>query len=252
MGTTTTTQKKEFNLKKYRDILFIMIGFLLITLDWSISTGIQYPNAYQNSSKVIGAYQCFTIEYLYGADWEEITVATEDDGTAKIIGNVQYEKTGIRLDIFNDVVGYALVLLGCVNFRKKSKPFNLAILSAAGAIILGLVIELLPFVMNGLQLCNVALLLGIAQVGIGASVMYFVMCGMCDILEDVAFRGDRRALSVSWFLNFILNIIVVFCTWLMLSYYLVLVYNMILFAVTLFFLFKIYNLRDFIMGDTVR
>lgn len=88
--------------------------------------------------------------------------------------------------------------------------------------------------------------------GLTVSVGYFFTCAVSDVLEDVAFRGDRRVLMIAWFLMFILQVIVEFASWLMLAPTLVLVYNMVLFAVTLYYLFRVYNLSEYIVGGTLQ
>ena len=208
-------------------------------LDCSVNTGISYPREYKNDANVIGAYQCYTIAHLYGAEWDKVMATTEDENNTEVylITNVSY--SGIRVD-------------GCLRLRSRSKAFKMTAYTCIAAIVLGGIIELLPFVMNGVRLCTIALLLFIAHVGITVSVGYFFTCAVSDVLEDVAFRGDRRVLMIAWFLMFILQVIVEFASWLMLSPTLVLVYNMVLFAVTLYYLFRVYNLSEYIVGGTLQ
>lgn len=234
------------------NVILIMIGFLVVLLDCSVNTGISYPREYKNDANVIGAYQCYTIAHLYGAEWDKVMATTEDENNTEVylITNVSY--SGIRVDIFNDFIGFFLIMIGCLRLRSRSKAFKMTAYTCIAAIVLGGIIELLPFVMNGVRLCTIALLLFIAHVGITVSVGYFFTCAVSDVLEDVAFRGDRRVLMIAWFLMFILQVIVEFASWLMLSPTLVLVYNMVLFAVTLYYLFRVYNLSEYIVGGTLQ
>lgn len=215
-------------------LALLMIGFLFVILDVDVHTGFSYPNDYENNGSVIGEYQYYTIYTNYGATCtykyleesstsektsSDINLNTTQPASSsslavgtKVIDQVFF--SDIKLDIFNDILGFIFIAIGCLGFRKCSQRFILALLTSIGAIVINFVISLLPFVSNGLTLCNIALLLGILYGACIILTIYFFANGLYIMCTDISCRDERKWCRMIEFVSIILVILSSFVFWL--------------------------------------
>ena len=225
--------------KEYMKYLIItIVGFFVVLMEWGIESGIQVYPTYIQDFSIGSEFQYYTLNTFYGVD---ATLVNEE---------VMISFAGFRIPIFSDILGFIIILIGCKGLKNRSRVFSItgfmALLSAG----MTAVIALLPFVLNGSRLCYVAMALGIAALGLELSVGYFFVCAVCDIISGISFASDRMAIGISWFVTVILRIIVFVTTWVQLPR-LTTVYNMFLFWTTVFMIYSIWKIRDYVTGEIV-
>lgn len=215
---------KEIKVKKY--LIMLAIGFILIALDFHVYTGISYPNQYANSKNVIGEVQYYTLASTYGArctykmvdagSSEDETSATESTAVAsqyvKVIDKVFFKN--IRIDIFNDFVGFLLIGFACLKLGKARHKFRLAAMCAAFGFILNGILALLPFIFNGLLLCNVTLAIGFTYLACNLITIFIFVNALMSMCGDVCCRDERKWGKTCWFITFVLQILTTFIFWL--------------------------------------
>lgn len=194
---------------------FIIAGFLIVLIDFSIRTGLAYPE-YQMSSAIGSEFQTYTINAFFGAHF--------------------------RFDIFHDFIGYVLIILGLRGFKRSGFAFHIALFMAVIAAAMSLLNPMLPFVLNGEKLSYIGLLMAIVQLGFLLSTGYFLTAGICSMLEGYQYKRDRFAIALAWFATFVCQVIVFLTTWLDLEL-VTFIYNLVLFGSMLFFLYRIYKIH---------
>jgi len=214
-------------------LIMTMAGLLVLLLGRGLATTLNIYPAYIPDYGIGPEFQYYTLNTFYGAsiDW----------GTEEILF------TGYRLPVFA-IAGYVLIAMGFGKMKERSKVFVIGSWMSVAGLVMTLVINLFPFLIHNVNLCYIVMCLGIAGLGIELSVGYFFVCGVCDILSGTAFKTDRTTLALTWFVTLVCRIVVFVTTWIQLAN-LTLVYNMILLWLWIFFIYTIWKLRQFIIGE---
>lgn len=215
---------------KYLTIIYF-IGFLLLAVNIYTKIGVDYPTDYKNDKSIIGEYQYYNIKTFYGAtctmkkldkvdtsDVEASAAGTDSQATNVSYANAEFVDDvffdGIRIDIFNDVLGLILIGLCCFSLSKYHRFFKSAMIFAIAGIILKIILSALPLVLNGMLLCNIALGVGISY---GAAVIittFFAYKGFISLIKDTCCRDERIWLNNSWFISMVLFILIAILKWL--------------------------------------
>lgn len=216
--------------------LLLAIGFIFISLDVDVETGLKYPDEYTNTDAVIGEFQYYNIASNYNArctykfidanagkeDTQQNTQndsssdATQNTGTTqqgtKVIDKIYFEN--IEIDIFNDFVGFLLIFIACLGLNKCSRKFKGAASTSLFAIILYSIKFMLPFVTNGLLLCNAAMTIGLAYLICNVTTTFLFTKGLLSMCTDVCCRDERKWCGIIWYMTCILLCLVTFVLWL--------------------------------------
>ena len=211
--------------------LMLAIGFVLIALDINVTTGMKYPHEYQNSNQVIGEFQYYNIASNYNArcTYKMIDAGQGSDGkqaltsnpnlnnaqavtTMKVIDKIYFEN--IQVDIASDFLGFLLIAISCFGFRKVSRRFRFAVTTAIFAFILHGIVAFLPFFLNGLLLCNIALVMGLAYLACTVITTFLFAGGLMRMCPGVWCRDERKWGKLLWFISFVLQMMVTFIFWL--------------------------------------
>lgn len=199
-------------------VFMLLIGFICLALDINVDSGISYPE-YKNSSDVTGEYQYNNIASNYNAHctYKMIETASKgDDGemyytSSSVIDEVFLDT--VEIDIFNDFIGYLLIFIACLGFRKSSSRFlGGAIFSALG-IILHIGLNCLPFIVNGLPLCNIALAVGLAYLACFIICGFLVGSGLCRMCPGVVCRDERKWGQLMSFVVIVAHMLITFIYW---------------------------------------
>lgn len=211
--------------------IFLAIGFVLLALDVDIKTNLSYPAPYNNTENVIGEFQFYNIASTYGAkctykfidtsaseDNGKKNAASSDSATAsanttqtKVIDKVFFDN--IHIDIFNDFIGFLLILIACVGLKKCSRFFSLSVACAFCGILLRIILKTLPFFINGLSLCNFSMVLGVAYLGSIILTTFLFTRGLFTMCPDVCCRDERKWGKITWFIAMVLQILLTFIFW---------------------------------------
>lgn len=221
-------------------LMIILIGFMFLIFDQHIVcswlNGIYPP--FQQSSAINEEFQLFTMNYLFGM---------KANVYEKSIGEIAYN---IKVDIFSDLIGYVLITIGLKKLSKRTKVFNIGVVTSLAAIVLYIITRLLPFLFNGEQLSYICFFLIIAQFGIEVCIGYMFIYGLCDLLSGYQYVRDRRAIVISWFATVVLNAVVMILAWM--SWFLnpafYTIYNMLDLAVNLIFFYFVFRNREYYFG----
>lgn len=211
--------------------IFLIIGFVLLALDVDVKTNINYPHQYSNSESVIGEFQFYSIASNYGgkctyklidtssstdeaepnADLPVTSQKTAGSSQTKVIDKVFFDN--IHIDIFNDFIGFLLIVFACFGLRKCGRVFSFATASAFCGMILHIILKALPFIFNGLILCNIAMALGIAYIGSIVLTSFLFTRGLFSMCSDVCCRDERKWGKIAWFVTMVLQLLLAFVFW---------------------------------------
>lgn len=211
--------------------IFLAVGFLFLVLDVDVKTNLKYPQAYNNSDEVIGEFQYYNIASNYGAKctYKYIDTSASNDNSEKlpqntnttnnetttthtqVIDKVFYDN--IHIDIFNDFIGFLLIIVACIGLKKCNKVFIFASVCAFCGLFLHIILKTLPFVCNGLFLCNISMVLGIAYLGSIILTSFLFSKGLFSMCQDVCCRDERKWGKITWFITMVLQILVTFIFW---------------------------------------
>lgn len=213
-------------MSKFKMYIFMfIIGFICLVADVNIDTNFFYPKDYDNSNKVTGEYQYNNIASNYNArctykmidttaeDSDEIsdTAAITQQAT-EVIDKVFYKN--LQVDIFNDFLGYLLIFIACLGFSKSHFRFKIAaIFSGLGFIIHGIIVAL-PFIMNGLALCNAVFAIGISYLGCFVLTGFTVSSGLFLLCPGVSCRDERKWGKTLAFMILVGQTLITFIFWL--------------------------------------
>ena len=219
---------------KIRLIMFtFVLGLVFLALDIYCNTGIDYPEEYKNDSGIVGEFQYYSIKTFYGAtctftklghvDVDDEATSTDTQGNNTDVTGSIYEGAefvddvffdGFRIDIFNDVLGLLLIALSCLILSKYKPIFRLAVLLAIISIIIKGVLTVLPFFLNGMPLCNMALGVGTSYVIAAVITSFFGVRGFISLIQDYCCRDERVWINTVWFVSAILIILIYLLSWL--------------------------------------
>ncbi|MBE5958762.1 MAG: hypothetical protein E7254_07875 [Lachnospiraceae bacterium] len=204
-------------------ILIFIVGFIFLVLDTPTKTGIEYPHAYKNDPNIIGEYQYYAINSIYGAKCtyktiDELDTGLTDVSSAYVDANAQFvDKVffdGVRVDTFNDMVGYLFVFIACFVLKKYKKFFSISCILNIVSLGLRVVVFALPFVLNGSILCNMAIAFRISYAVATILTMWFAIKGFIALSQDSCCRDERLWMNACWFTYTLMSLLVVFLKWL--------------------------------------
>lgn len=216
------------NFKLY--FILLAIGFIFICLDVDVRTNFSYPKKYANTNAVTGEFQYYNISSLYGAtcnyklidttssnNSEQTNIAEQATNAqtateTKVIDKVFFDN--IHIDIFNDFIGLILILIACMKLGIVNRRFRFGALSAFCGIILHMLISLLPFMVNGLLLCNISMIMGISYLACNLLTSFLFTNGLFKMCPQVCCRDERKWGKMTWFVSFTLQILITFIFWL--------------------------------------
>lgn len=248
--------EKQIQEKKHDKmaIYMLLIGVIIVIMKLTIPVGIIYPE-YQYDSSIIGEPQLYTLNLHYGAEATYLGQTYDElsEQMKSLVLSGDYYMDGLRwsnrIDLFNDFIGYVLMAYACFLLKKRrGRFFRFAGYCAAGSILTKLYIVTAPFYLTGSRLVWSVLCMGIANFFLMFSVVYFFIAGVCQCLDKVNFRQDRRVLLLLWFVMLIVQMIVGITSWMMIGS-VTFLYNMILFFLLLGFLWKCVRLSEFIVRE---
>lgn len=251
--------------------LLLAIGFVFITLDVNVETSFTYPQEYANTDEVIGEFQYYNIASNYNArcTYKFIDAsgdnkneqnnldstspdATQNTETAqqgtKVIDKIYFEN--IEIDIFNDFVGFLLILIACLGLRKASRRFRGAAATSIFAMTLYVIIFMLPFVTNGLFLCNIAMTTGLAYLICNITTTFLFANGLFSMCADICCRDERKWCKILWYMTCIIQCLVTFVFWLgadfKMLYNLGLFFEFVLVLIVIIFWFVLYRTYEYL------
>lgn len=203
---------------KIRLYMFLaVLGFLFLAIDIYFTTGIKYPQKYQNNKNIIGEYQYYNIKTFYGATCtlKKLDKAESSDSyytDAEFVDDVFFN--GFRIDILDDVIGLIFIMVCSLALSKYKFLFKPAFVFSIISIILKLILTAFPFIFNGMLLCNLALGTGIAYTASIIITTLFTTKGFLSLIKDTCCRDERLWLNSSWFVSMVLMILILLLSWL--------------------------------------
>lgn len=224
-------------------LLWVIIGFFLVMFDQNISLGRinPYP-AYETDAGYSLEFQVYSLNYMYGAGCEMSELGDYDMYT----GDVFYQLT---MDIASDLAGFIILAVFLKKLSKFSRLFSIASLMSWLAVALFAFIHIMPFIFNGMTLSYMCFWLAIAMYGIEVIIGYVFVSGVCDTLSGYEHRTSRRAIAVAWFTAVVISAAVCVIRWIaVISPALLVVYEIMLMAVSLLYYFLVVREGDYIVS----
>lgn len=212
-------------------IFLFFAGFLLLAVNLYVKTGLNYPSEYENDKNIIGEYQYYNIKTFFGATCtmkkldrvdSSDSAITSDSANTKAL-NISYSDAefvdevffdGIRIDIFNDILGFILIAVCCFVLSKYRLLFRPAFIFTVIGILLKIILAVLPWFCNGMLLCNLAIGFGISYLAAIIISTFFASKGFIGLIQDSCCRDERLWLNTSWFVSMVLFILIFILKWL--------------------------------------
>ena len=97
--------------------------------------------------------------------------------------------------------------------KKVNKKFSYGSLSTFCGLILHILLKALPFVFNGLLLCNLAMFIGIAYMCSIILTTFLFTGGLFAMCPDVCCRDERKWGKITWFVSMVLIVLNTFVFW---------------------------------------
>ena len=220
-------------------LLWIIIGFFIVMFDQSISLGgiNPYPE-YKTDTGYNLEFQVYSLNYTYGAGCDMDEYYT---------GDVYYQLT---MDIVPDIIGFVILAVFLKKMVKYSRLFSIASVMSWFAVAMYVFIHMMPFMFNGIVLSYMCFWLAIAMYGTEVIIGYVFVCGVCDTLQGYEHRSARKAIGISWFAAAVLSAIVCILRWIaLISPALLVVYEMLLLAVSILYYYFVIRESDFIIKE---
>ena len=212
-------------------LILIAIGMVFLVLDVSVPTNLSYSHKYQNTKNIIGEFQYYTIKSNYNATCTYKMImsgGTSDKAPlveskaanvqqTKVIDKVFFKganKRGIYADVFSDIIGFLLIMIGCFFLHKCSKRFAMGIMMSASGIILKGIIFALPFITNGINLIYSAFFIGLIYLLCNLFTVFLVVSGLLAMIPGVWCRDERKWCKLLWYASFATQILMTFTFWL--------------------------------------
>lgn len=224
---------------KQKGLYLVIAGIIVLVLKLSFNTGFDLYPAYETSYDINPESQVYTLNYFYGANYEFDEYSATD---------VYY--TGFQINIFSNIIGYILIILGLKKLKDVSKIFSLGVVVAFVGMALYSVVEILPFILNGKILCYIALLLGIAELGATICTLYLFVYGSCMSISGIIFKQERTYIGLSFFGVCVCLIVVAITNWIsILNPMVVMIYEMLSVFIIGVFLYNVLKVRDYITKE---
>lgn len=220
-------------------LLWVIIGFFVVMFDQGISLGgiNPYP-AYETDAGYNLEFQVYSLNYTYGAGCQM---------DEYYIGDVYYQLT---MDIVPDIVGFIILAVFLKKMSKYSRLFSIASVMSWFAVAMYTFIHLMPFLFNGIVLSYMCFWLAIAMYGVEVIIGYVFVCGICDTLQGYEHRSSRKAIAIAWFATAVLSAIVCILRWIaLISPALLIVYEILLLAVSILYYYFIIRESDFVVKE---
>jgi hypothetical protein len=202
----------------------LLLGVLCIVLDFNIGTGLHYPQKYENTKATIGEFQYYNIATNYNAycDYKMIeggsSSQSADSGqtnvssAAKVINNIYYKD--LQVDLFNDFLGFLLIIIACLSLKQCSRKFSFASFTALCGLILHGLIVAFPFFLNGIVLCYFAFFIGMGFLAVCILTLFFIVMGLFQMCPGVACRDERKWCRMIWYVIAAFQALSTFSLWL--------------------------------------
>lgn len=201
-----------------KSIIIIMVGILLLAIDFRIPVGDTYPEM----------------------------LKAEDLGTVfqeKVINH--FIGTRPALDIVSDVLGYLMILLGCVLLAKRNYRFIIAALLVPAALYLYIRIPLLAYNFERRDLYLKSAGLNFLLVTVEIAIEFFVIHGIVNVTNCLQNKWHNNELLIGWIIAMASKGMLVgidFFFGQKLFYY---IYYIVLVGATLFYLNRLYITSKF-------
>ncbi|MCD8118750.1 MAG: hypothetical protein LUE29_04595 [Lachnospiraceae bacterium] len=235
-------------------IYIFLVGLFVLLMKLTVPFDMGYPT-YVADESVIPATQVYTLNTHYGAEptylgytYDELSEESQslvNEGTLEMDG-VRYDN---RVDLFNDFIGLGLMAFACFRLKKRRGTFfSLGFYTAVASIILKLFIVTAPYYLNGSRLLWPVFFIGIANFFMKVLVTYCFTAGMCQCLDRINYRQDRRTLLLTWFVMVVFQGVIGITSWVLLGA-VTMAYNVILFFTMMFYIWKSYTLAEYAVRD---
>ncbi len=237
-------QVLDSKVKRYqKGLVLSILGIIFLLIHININTGKVYPD-YNFALGDRTIIQKYTISQQYGANTTEIY---NPETGMMVIGDIDFK--GFRIDLFHDLVGLVLLILGFSLLKERNPLFRLGIISAGFAFLLQTALILMPFFVNGIKLTTVAFFLSVATCVAKILTTYSFVSGICACIPGTIFQNDRKSILLFWFGSFVTWAVVSIITWLMLNPFLIGIYYALQILSTAIYLARIIYLRNYITGQ---
>ncbi len=198
--------------------ILIIIGLFFTGIDIHMATSITYP-VYEKSDKLGSVIQTYITKYILN---DHLTI-----------------------DIFPDVIGCILLLIGISMLLKHSKKFIGGYFLILSTAVLSLAVRLLPFYLNG-KVLIIAVLIAYALLVISELYMEFLIIYVAaDISDALANQATNTRLKFGWWISVFCRIFIAFLTFVghlnVMHYYLA-----VNIAAIVFYLYQMFGSREYV------
>lgn len=204
---------KQLTKKETRPVLLMMLGIMFLVIRVFVNVGVFYPTYEMETAwnEPGWEFQYNTLDQFYGVGY---TFAGYTSQGLMTVSDLHWE--GYPLDVFNDLIGYGLLIAAFLMLAKNwvankeyiredhmtgkvktaqavcpEKECYKGICAAAAGIVVRILLFVLPFFLEGISLCYGTMAIGFVSFILLTLSIYFAVNGTCSRLWEISYRRDR-------------------------------------------------------------
>ena len=202
-------------------IILLMIGLFMTSVDIIIPTGVMYP-LYEKSENIGTYIQDYVINHIL--------------------------TDRVRIDIFPDILGCILILIGSIILFKYSKKYFKAYLFLALLAVSSVALRAMPFFLNGEVLIEATLVIYVMILVFELLTEYIILYTTSDISDARVNKGTNTRMKFGWMVTVFCRVFILLLTFVGLTT-IVRGYQVVLIFFTIFYLYQLFSARKY-LGKT--
>lgn len=168
-----------------KGLKFIFAGLLLLALKFNVNIGIEYP-AYVYSQEIGGIFQSYMVDNTIGSF--------------------------LKFDIFNDVIGCLLLMIGLIKLSQYSKKFKVILPLIGISFLCEIILPLLPFWAQSETLCYITIWIGALNLFASLFGQYYIVKIIDQITRTMQSASSNNIMFIGILLVMVCQVITILTT----------------------------------------
>lgn len=168
-----------------KGLKFIFVGLLLLALKFNVNIGIEYP-VYVYSQEIGGIFQSYMVDNTIGSF--------------------------LKFDIFNDVIGCLLLMIGLIKMSQYSKKFKVILPLIAISFLCEIILPLLPFWAQSETLCYITIWIGALNLFVSLFGQYYIVKIIDQMTRSMQSAASNNVMFIGILLVMVCQVITILTT----------------------------------------
>ena len=200
-----------------KGLKFIFAGLLLLALKFNINIGIEYPT-YVYSREIGNIFQSYMVDNTIGSF--------------------------LKFDIFNDVIGCLLLIIGLIKLSQYSKKFKVILPLIGISLLCEIILPLLPFWVQSEALCYITIWIGALNLFASLFGQYYIVKIIDQLTRSMQSAASNNVMFIGILLAMVCQVITILTTFVGL-HVLSIVYTIILSGASLLCIIFMYKAEKY-------